>query len=152
MDLASAPWWVGMIATPVALSASGAVAYIWKAREKVQAELRAKADAREAQERADRLAENAALREQLRVSEAARHTEHTENRATLIALLTAAKEDAGDVREAILSVKDMPTIVREGMALNLDGVKLAIREELERTSVAPPPPRERQDTQTRKRP
>lgn len=148
MDASSAPWWLGMIATPSAASAAAAVAYIWKAREKVQAELRQKADAREGQERADRLAENAALREQLRVSENARHAEHTENRATLIALLTAAKEDAGDIREAILSVRDMPTIVREGMALNLDGVKLAIREEIERTSVNPPE-RLRADTQTR---
>jgi hypothetical protein len=100
----------------------------------------------------ERIARLAFLEESLRASEAKRHEDHAAYTLQLLTLLAAAREDAGDLREAILSVKDMPTIVREGMTLNLDGVKLAVIEAVERTSAAPPPPRERQDTQTRKRP
>ena len=58
------------------------------------------------------------------------------NRDQLIALLTAAREDAGDVREAVLALKEMPSIVREGSDVILAAVKLAVREEIDRASAS----------------
>lgn len=140
MDASSAPWWVGLIATPVAGSAAAAVAYVWKQREKRHLAEAEKADAREKVEQDSRAAHTAFLENALRESEEKRHVEHTANRNQLIALLTAAREDAGDVREAVLALKDMPGIVREGSEVVLSAVKLAVREEFDRTSQVPPAP------------
>lgn len=140
MDASSAPWWVGLIAAPVAGSAAAAVAYVWKQREKRHLAEVAKADVREKAEQESRAARVAFLENALRESEERRHVEHNANRTQLIALLTAAREDAGDVREAVLALKDMPGIVREGSEVVLSAVKLAVREEFDRTSQVPPAP------------
>jgi len=140
MDAASAPWWVGIIATPVAGSAAAAVAYVWKQREKRHLAEQAKADAREKAEQDARSARVAFLETALREAEEKRHAEHVANRDQLIALLTAAREDAGDVREAVLALREMPNVVREGSEVILSAVKLAVREEFDRTSQVPPPP------------
>lgn len=140
MDASSAPWWVGLIAAPVAGSAAAAVAYVWKQREKRHLAEAEKADAREKIEQDARSARVTFLETALREAEEKRHAEHTANRDQLIALLTAAREDAGDVREAVLALKDMPGIVREGSEVVLSAVKLAVREEFDRTSQVPPAP------------
>lgn len=140
MDAASAPWWVGIIVTPVAGSAAAAVAYVWKQREKRHLAEQAKADAREKIEQDARAARVAFLETALREAEEKRHAEHVANRDQLIALLTAAREDAGDVREAVLALREMPNVVREGSEVVLSAVKLAVREEFDRTSQVPPQP------------
>lgn len=140
MDLASAPWWIGMIATPVAGSVAAAITYVWKQREKRHIAAQEKADAREKAEQDARAARVTFLETALREAEEKRHAEHNANRTQLIALLTAAREDAGDVREAVLALREMPNVVREGSEVVLSAVKLAVREEFDRTSQVPPPP------------
>jgi len=140
MDASSAPWWVGLIATPVAGSAAAALAYVWKQREARHIAEQQKADAREKTEQDARAARVTFLETALHDAEEKRHAEHIANRDQLIALLTAAREDAGDVREAVLALKDMPGIVREGSEVVLSAVKLAVREEFDRTSQSPLPP------------
>lgn len=140
MDAASAPWWVGLIATPIAGSAAAAVAYVWRQREHRHLAEQEKADAREKIEQDARAARVTFLETALREAEEKRHAEHTANRDQLIALLTAAREDAGDVREAVLALREMPNVVREGSEVILSAVRLAVREEFDRTSQVPPPP------------
>lgn len=137
MDASSAPWWF----SATFASACAAAAYVWKQREKRIDADRAKADAREKTEQDARAARVTFLETALRESEEKRHAEHVANRDQLIALLTAAREDAGDVREAVLALKEMPVIVREGAETILAGVKLAVREEFDRTSQSPLPPK-----------
>ena len=130
-----------MIATPIAGSAAAAVAYVWKQRENRHLAAQAKADAREKTEQDARAARVAFLETALREAEEKRHAEHVANRDQLIALLTAAREDAGDVREAVLALREMPSVVREGSEVVLSAVKLAVREEFDRTSQPPLPPK-----------
>lgn len=147
MDAASAPWWVGMIATPSAASAAGALAYIWKQREATQREERAAAAEKERQEREERTARIAALeaalvaaRAETAAVQAARIDDHNAHRDNLLALYRGAIDSEGDLREAVRSVASMPAVVREAMETFTASMRLAIREELERTSVNPAPP------------
>ena len=136
MDASSAPWWF----SATFATACAAAAYVWKQREKRIDADRTKADDREKKEQDARAARVTFLETALREAEEKRHAEHVANRDQLIALLTAAREDAGDVREAVLALKDMPGIVREGSEVVLSAVKLAVREEFDRSSQVPPAP------------
>lgn len=141
MDLAAVPWWIGAIATPIAVSASGAAAYIWKQRERAQAAERALAVTRENEERAATAARIATLEAALRQAHADRFADHVEHRDKLLALYQGAIDSEGDLREAVRSVSAMPAVVREALETVTTSLRLAFREELDRASVTPPAPK-----------
>jgi hypothetical protein len=135
MDAASAPWWFAAVFAPACAAAS----YVWKQREAAQVAERAKADAKEASDREERVDRIAFLEQQLRACEALRHAEHTDHRDKLLGLYQGAIDQAGDLREAINSVRETPAVLREGMETMTESVKLAIQEAADRITVPPAP-------------
>lgn len=134
-----APWWFAATFAP----ACAAAAYVWKQRDAAAIADRAKADAKEAADREERVARIAFLESQLRACEALRHAEHTDNRDKLLVLYQGAIDQAGDLREAINSVRETPAVLREGMETMTESVRLAIEEAANRITVAPPAPKGR---------
>lgn len=141
IESASPPWWLAYVVTPVSASIAAAAAYIWKQREKTQSEER-KAAADLAKEQRDAATARVVFLETaLRESEASRHREHDAHRDKLIELYKGAVDSEGDLREAVRSVTDLPKIIRDGIDTMTSSVRMALREELDRISVAPPTPR-----------
>lgn len=132
-----APWWFAATFAP----ACAAAAYVWKQRETAAITERTKADAKDAADREERVARIAFLEAQLRACEALRHAEHTDNRDKLLVLYQGAIDQAGDLREAINSVRETPAVLREGMETMTASVKLAIEEAAHRISTTPPAPK-----------
>lgn len=139
MDAASAPWWFAATFGP----ACAAAAYVWRQREAAAIADRSKADAKESADREERVARIAFLEAQLRACEDKRHAEHNDNRDKLLVLYQGAIDQAGDLREAINSVRETPAVLREGMETMTASVKLAIQEAADRISSTPAPPKGR---------
>jgi predicted metal-dependent hydrolase len=136
MDTSSAPWWFAATFAP----ACAAAAYVWKQRDAAAIAERAKADAEDAADREERVARIAFLEAQVRASEEKRHAEHNDNRDKLLALYEGAIDQAGDLREAIVSVRETPAVLREGMETMTASMKLAIQEAADRISTSPQSP------------
>lgn len=125
MDASSAPWWFATLST-VGASASAAVVYLWKQREKrqdaerarmesLETAARAKADAIETATREATAARIKRLEDALSASEQARIADHATFRSDEGELYEAAMEREKTARDLLRDAADMPRIVREGI-------------------------------------